>query len=192
VKSASASKTTPKADRPSDVAVKRATGRDWAGWFAQLDRSGTEKLDHTTIARRLGEKHPNLSPWWRQMITVHYERARGLRVTHQKYDGSFSASVSKTVGVPVTKLYEAWADARQRRRWLPDAPLKIRKATTNKSMRITWDGGPSGLDVQFLAKGPAKSQVSLDHEDLPNLAAVPKSKAFWRSALGTLTEQLEG
>jgi hypothetical protein len=190
MKSASVSKA--RADRPSDAAVKRATGREWAEWFRRLDRAGSARQDHTTIARRLGESSPELSPWWRQMITVHYERARGLRVTHQKFDGSFSASVSKTIGVPVAKLYEAWADARQRRRWLPDAPLKIRKATRNKSMRITWDGGPSGLDVQFLAKGPTKSQVSLDHEDLPNLAAVPKSKAYWRAALATLTEQLAG
>src|SRR5450432_4053299 len=99
MKSASASKA--KADRPSDAAVQSATGRDWDDWFRRLDRAGSAKLDHTTIARRLGEKSPELSPWWRQMITVHYERARGLRVTHQKFDGSFSASASKTVDVPV-------------------------------------------------------------------------------------------
>ncbi len=192
MKSASASKATPKADRPSDVAVRRATGRDWAEWFGRMDRAGSARHNHTTIARLLGESSPELSPWWRQMITVHYERARGLRVTHQKFDGSFSASVSKTIGVPVAKLYEAWTDTRQRRRWLPDAPLKIRKATANKSLRITWDGGPSGLDVQFLAKGPAKSQVSLDHEDLPNVTAVSKSKAYWRAAIAALTKQLEG
>jgi hypothetical protein len=190
MKSASASKA--KADRPSDAAVERATGRDWDHWFRRLDRAGSARLDHTTIARRLGEKSPELSPWWRQMITVHYERARGLRVTHQKFDGSFSASVSKTVGVPVAQLYEAWADTRRRRRWLPDAPLRIRKATKNKSMRIIWDGGPSRLDVQFLAKAPAKSQVALDHEDLLNLAAVARMQAYWRSAIQRLKAQLEG
>jgi len=181
-----------KADRPSDAAVERATGRNWNDWFRRLDRAGSARLDHTTIARRLGDKHPVLSPWWRQMITVHYERSRGLRVKHQKFDGSFSASVSKTIGAPLAKLYDAWADARTRARWLPDAPLRIRKATKNKSMRITWDGGPSGLDVQVLAKGPSKSQVALDHEDLPNLAAVPKMKAYWRPALERLKAQLEG
>jgi hypothetical protein len=189
MKSASASKA--KADRPSDAAVQRATGRDWSEWFGLLDKAGSAKLDHTTIARRLGEEHPGLPPWWRQMVTVHYERARGLRVTHQKFDGSFCASVSKTIGVPVARLYDAWADARKRARWLPAAPLQIRKTTKDKSMRITWDGGPGGLDVQFLAKGPAKSQVSLDHEDLPNLAAVSKSKAYWRLAVARLKAVLE-
>ncbi len=177
---------------PSDDAVRRATGRDWREWFSLLDKAGAASHDHTTIARRLGEKYPKLSPWWRQMITVHYERSRGLRVKHQKFDGSFSASASKTIGAPLAKLYDAWADARTRARWLPGAPLRIRKATRNKSMRITWDGGPTGLDVQFLAKGRSKSQVALDHEDLPNLAAVARKKAFWRAALERLKAMLEG
>jgi hypothetical protein len=176
---------------PSDVAVHRATGRDWNAWFRQLDKSGAAKLDHKTIARGLGDRNPKLSPWWAQMITVHYERARGLRVKHQKCDGSFSASISKTVGVPVAKLYEAWIDSKKRQHWLPDAPLHIRKANKNKSLRITWDGGPSIIDVQFLAKGASKSQVALDHEDLPNLAAVPRMQAYWRPAVGRLKVLLE-
>jgi hypothetical protein len=180
-----------KADRPSDAAVQSATGQDWEGWFRLLDEAGAAKLDHTTIARRLGTQHPKLSPWWRQMITVYYERSRGLRVKHQKYDGSFSASVSKTIRVPLAKLYEAWADARKRRRWLPDAPLKIRKATKNKSMRLTWNGGPATVDVQFLAKARDKSQVALDHENLPNLASVSKMHSYWRPAVQRLKELLE-
>jgi len=179
------------AGRPSDDAVRRATGDNWATWFRRLDRAGAARLDHTTIAGRLGRAHPRLSPWWRQMITVHYERARGLRVTHQKFDGSYSASASKTIRAPLAVVFAAWGDARKRRRWLSDAPIRIRRSSANKSMRIVWDGGPSEVDVQFLAKGPGKVQVSLDHEDLPNVAAVPRMQRFWRPALERLKLLLE-
>ena len=39
-------------------AVKAKTGKDWAGWFAVLDRAGARKMSHTEIATRLYERHP--------------------------------------------------------------------------------------------------------------------------------------
>src|SRR5216684_7087696 len=88
-----------------DEVVKAKTGRDWAGWFGALDKVGAAKLDHRAIADILSEKY-GVPGWWYQMVTVEYERARGLRVPHQKA-GGFSVGISKTVGVSLSELCEA-------------------------------------------------------------------------------------
>src|SRR5262245_49559229 len=106
--------------RISDTGVTKATGRTYAQWFALLDARGCKKLDHTTIAKLVFDEFET-SGWWSQMITVEYERARGLRVVNQKCSGDFSVSKSKTIPVPLARLYRAVADAKTRARWLADA-----------------------------------------------------------------------
>ncbi|MDQ5977623.1 MAG: hypothetical protein QG602_595, partial [Verrucomicrobiota bacterium] len=56
----------------SSAAVKKATGRTWAEWFAVLDKAGAAKLPHKEIALRLQRTH-RLADWWGQMVTVGYE-----------------------------------------------------------------------------------------------------------------------
>ena len=56
-------------------------------------------------------------------------------------------------------------------------------------MRLTHrDGTP--VDVYFWDKGPAKSQVQLQHRQLPTKAAADKMRVLWTERLGTLAEQL--
>ncbi|HQR41293.1 MAG TPA: DUF4287 domain-containing protein [Gemmatales bacterium] len=174
----------------SSEAVKKATGKIWPQWFALLNKAGAATWSHKEIAAWLAREH-SVPMWWTQMVTVEYERAQGTRVVHQKCDGTFSASVSRTLAVPLEILYQAWHDPKQRRRWLPEAKLHIRKANTNKSMRITWDDGPSYLSVNFYSKGANTSQIALDHEKLPGVTAVKKMKAYWGKALDRLKELME-
>jgi uncharacterized protein YndB with AHSA1/START domain len=171
-----------------DEAVARATGKTWAQWLKVLDAAGARKMAHRDIATLLNKKH-KVSGWWSQMVTVGYEQARGLRAVHQKASG-FSASASKTVDAPFARLYKAWADQKARAAWLGRHSLTIRKATPNKSLRITWGDG-TNVDVNFYAKGAAKSQVAVEHDKLPNAAAVSKSKALWGKALASLKARLE-
>jgi uncharacterized protein YndB with AHSA1/START domain len=166
----------------SDEAVHRATGQTWNEWIGILDAKGAFKLPHKEIASYLQTEH-ELPSWWAQTVTVTYERARGLRAINQKCDGSFSTSVSRTVAVPVEKLYDTWSDVKLRARWLPAAPLTVGKATPNKSIRFAWKEGRSRVKVDFLAKGPFKSQATLDHENLPNATSVKQSKLYWSEAL---------
>jgi hypothetical protein len=58
----------------SDVAVKKATGRDWAAWVKVLDAAGATSKPHREIVKIV-----NAGSWWSQMVTVGYERIRGLR-----------------------------------------------------------------------------------------------------------------
>src|SRR5262245_50842395 len=90
-----------------DASVKARTGRDWAGRCGLLDKAGAAKLDHTAIANRLHTKH-GIPGWWCQMVTVEYERARGLRQRHETSHG-FSVAISKTVATRLSGLYAATA-----------------------------------------------------------------------------------
>ncbi|MGH7163746.1 MAG: hypothetical protein ACREID_09700 [Planctomycetota bacterium] len=151
-----------------DEAVEAKTGRDWAEWCAIFDKWGAEGKGHAETARHLHEKH-GVSGWWLQTVTVGCEQERGLREKHETAEG-FQASTSRTMDVPLARLYAAWADAKPRARWFGRHRLTIRRATEGKSMRITWGDGATSLDVGFLAKGKGKgkrkSQIAVHHRKL--------------------------
>lgn len=176
------------ADISSD-AVQKATGKPWDEWFAILDAAGAKTMTHQEIVAVLSKQH-KVGPWWQQMVTVGYEQARGLRVKHQRPDG-FSINRSKTIAAPIADVFAAWKDKRRRSKWLADADITIRKATANKSMRITLSDGEGNLDVQFFAKGTDKSQVNLEHARLKDKKAVEKMKAYWGEQLEKLKTLLE-
>ena len=171
-------------------AVLKATGRAWEEWLKVMDAAGAKKMPHKEIALMLSRKFgvPN---WWSQMLTVGYEQARGLREVYEKASG-FSATASRTIAIPLEKLYAAWSDPRQRARWLADAPIEIRRSTDGKSMRITWTTGGSSIDVGFTAKGADKSMVAVEHAKLASAQAVARQKKYWSGALDRLKELLEG
>src|SRR5438128_6409952 len=169
----------------SSEAVRAKTGKTWTQWFAVLDKAGASGWPHKEIARHMHDEH-GCPDWWSQMVTVGYEQARGLRVKHQKCDGEFSASASKTLAVPVAALFAAWNEPKLRAKWLAGANgLTVRKATENKSLRITWPDG-TNVDVNLFAKGPDKSQVAVEHGKLAGVADVPRVKEYWAAALSKL------
>lgn len=83
-------------DGVSDEALAAATGKTWPEWFAILDAEGATSWNHSVIARWLDANYP-LGGWWAQGVTVGYEQARGIRAPGQRQDGSFEASVTKTL-----------------------------------------------------------------------------------------------
>ena len=178
-------KKTGKSRQFSDSIVETRTGKNWTQWFRILDQAGAGKMPHREIAAFLGAKY-RLAPWWRQMVAVEYERARGLRVKFQGSSGSFAANSGRTIAAPLAKVYAAWTDARKRRSWLPGAPLEITTHTKNKSLRAAWDGNKSRLGVNFSARGAGKTQVAVDHMKLTSVREVKKMKAYWSAALNRL------
>jgi uncharacterized protein YndB with AHSA1/START domain len=154
-----------------------------------LDRVKADTWPHREIARHVMEKY-KIPGWWAQTVTVGYERIKGLRAIGQRRSGLYEAGKSKTFSVPVTRLYEAFSDARMRQRWLPDVDLTIRTATREKSMRMTWPDRTS-LVVGFTSRGSMKSQVALSHEKLPDQASVTRMKEYWSERLAELATLLE-
>ncbi len=179
----------PGGQRISDDAARRRTGRGWQEWFAVLDAAGARDWDHRRIVAFLVREH-RLPDWWCQMVAVTYEQARGLREPHQTAAG-YQVSAGKTVAVPLARLYRFWVDEALRQRWLPDVPLTVRRATPDKSLRITWPDGSTKVDVNFYAKGPARSEVRLQHSRLPHRQAVEEMRTLWREALERLRAALE-
>ena len=174
--------------RINSEAVQKRTGKSWDEWFAILDGAGAKTMTHQEIAAIVSQ-HVK-SGWWQQMVTVGYEHARGLRVKHQRPDG-FSINRSKTIAVPIADAFAAWTDKRRSGRWLAAAGFSIRKATKNKSLRITWIDGETNLDVQFFPKGNDKCQVTLEHARLKDEKAAEKMKAYWGEQLDKLKALLE-
>lgn len=172
----------------STAAVEKATGKSWADWCRLLDKDGAMKMTHKEIAQLLHEKHV-VGEWWSQMVTVGYEQARGLRKPHETPRG-FQASASKTVNVPLSKLFNSWSNSADRAKWFEPAALNISKETRDKSIRVVWPDG-TRVEINFYAKGPAKSQVALQHNKLKSEADVARVKKFWTTALDRLKVQLE-
>ena len=172
----------------SDAKVKEKTGCTWDRWVHALDRRGAAEMSHGEIAKIVNEKY-KVDGWWSQMITVGYERIKGIRARGQRRDGSYEASKSRTFDVPVTKLFNAWAKAPLRRRWLDGASLKVRTATAPKSMRLDWPEGGI-IAVWFEPKGKSKSVVALAHTKLPDKPTADRLKKYWSDRLDALGEVL--
>jgi uncharacterized protein YndB with AHSA1/START domain len=170
----------------SDASVSRRTGRTWAQWVRVLDAAKASEKPHREIAEYVSSL--GTPDWWSQMVTVGYERIRGLRDRGQRRGGGYEATKSRTFNVPVGKLFEAFANARTRRRWLA-VKVSVRSATPRKYMRLTWeDGAP--VQVGFTSKGAGKSVVAVAHQKLPDKAAADAMKRTWSEHFDRLGQLL--
>jgi uncharacterized protein YndB with AHSA1/START domain len=180
---------TPPKPQIGDDAVQAKTGKTWDEWFALLDAGGAQRLTHKEIVALLSEGH-GVGPWWRQMVTVTYEQARGLRAKHETPAG-YQVSASRTLAVPAAQVFRAWKDARARARWLSGVEITLRTSAPNKRLRFIIPADDSIVEVYLTAKGEAKTQVAIQHSRLPNAAAVKRQRAFWQSALAALQARLQ-
>jgi len=172
----------------SDEKVKAATGRDWKEWTAQLDSVDAASWQHSKTAEWLHTEHA-VRPWWTQMVTVGYERIKGKRAIGQRLGGSWEATRSRTLPVPITKLFNAWNVKKRRDAWLGEPDITIRKAMKNRSMRITWNDGTS-VALWFQAPAKAKSQVAVQHGKLASKADADRCKKYWGEKLESLAGYL--
>jgi hypothetical protein len=174
----------------ADERMIEATGRGWQAWFEILDGWNATSHDHTEIARWLMDEH-DVPGWYSQSLTVGYEQARGLRAPGQRPDG-FAVGATRTVAVPVERLFDAFTDEALRERWLPGADLRVRTATAPRTARYDWEDGSTRVIVGFDAAGDAKSRIALSHERLPDADTAEEMKSWWRERLTELKTRLEG
>lgn len=170
----------------SDASVKKQTGHDWSEWVRILDRQNSADKPHREIAAYVASL--GTPSWWSQMITVGYERIRGLRERGQRRSGTYEASKSRTFNVPLETLYEAFADARSRKKWLT-AAAELKSSAKNKRLRFAWPDGTS-VQVGFFEKGEMKSSVAIQHEKLADRAAADAVKKEWAEHFDRLAEFL--
>jgi len=168
----------------SDAAIKAKTGCAWDRWVWALDRAKAYEWSHAKIAEYVHTKY-KVGDWWGQAVTVGYERIKGLRAIGQRRDGGYEANKSKTMALPLTRLYRAFSQKRIRDRWLPGVDVTVRSSTRDKYMRLNWPDGTS-VQLGFYGKGRGKSQVAVQHGKLKDQASAARMKAFWGERLEAL------
>ena len=129
-----------------DDAVRRATGRDRDEWFGLLDDAGAVAWGHREIAEWLvGEQH--VDPWWAQSLTVAYEQARGIRRPGQRQDGTFEASVTRTVDLGTEAALRALAAIVTLQ--LDVDPLALNLTAKHPTARFPLDEGRSSIGITW-------------------------------------------
>lgn len=176
-----------KAAGMSDAAVKAKTGRTWDQWFSMLDKAGAKKMTHKAIAKLIATRH-KLPGWWAQMVTVGYERARGMRKVNETLSG-FRTSVSRTFDAGMDAAFDAWVDAKSRAAFLKEK-IDFSARNPGKNLRFAWKVGR--VEVQFVVKSPKKTQVTVEHQGLKTESEVSKVKAQWTKAMDKLGTRLQG
>lgn len=170
----------------ADAAVKAKTGRTWPEWVATLDALGARALDHPAIVKLVGEKF-KIGPWWRQMVTVGYERLTDKRTIHETASG-FVANVSKVCAASAKALFEVIDDVKTRKNLL-GADVSFSTRHPGKTLRFAWPNDASRVVIALYKKAKDKAQVVVQHEKLAKAADVERAKAFWRGVVAK-AEQL--
>ncbi len=168
----------------SDATVRSKTGHAWKHWAGVLDAVDAAEWPHGKIASHLSTQHA-VPDWWAQMVTVGYERIRGIRQIGQRRDGTRDVGKSRTLPVPIASLYRAWSNARTRKRWLPDTGVTVTKANPEKSVRLRWPDG-TRVQIYFVPKGEGKSQIVVQHTGLGSKEDADAMKALWQTRLDAL------
>jgi hypothetical protein len=173
----------------SDAKVAEATGQGWEAWLSLLDQWGARQRKRGETVDHLMAEH-GVPGWYAQAIATGYERTRGLRLKHQQADG-FTIYASKTVGAPIEALFDAFADAQARGKWLTDGSMSLRNAQAGKVARFDWGADGTRVSVTFEEKGPAKATAYVVHERLADPEAAEAAKAAWKDRLAVLKSFVE-
>jgi len=170
----------------SEDAVVKATGRSWVEWARTLDELDASALEHRDIVTLVHER--GASEWWSQMVTVAYERFRGLREPGQRRGGGFDVNKSRTVKVSHGRLFAAW-EPEAREAWL-DVPLEDSTVSPPNSRRMKLPTGDT-VALWFTEKGPEKCSVSVQVGGFPDKEAAEAARAEWHGRLDRLVEWLD-
>jgi uncharacterized protein YndB with AHSA1/START domain len=178
--------------------VREATGRGPEEWFALLDAAGAQDMDHKAIVAVLEREHPEVSAWWRQSLTVEYERARGKRLVGQTADAGFQVGVTRTFDVGLDEAWELIASRTDL--WLGEdvalepgercARGEIRVVKPRDRVRLRWrpDGWdePATLQLTLQERRPGRTAIGAHLERLPDASAREAMRSYWRGVLERL------
>jgi uncharacterized protein YndB with AHSA1/START domain len=162
------------------------------------------------MARWLRDEH-ELSAWWCQMVTVMYERARGLRKVHERPAG-YSIDVSRTVRTTARKAFDAMATTDGQSAWFTTrAVVELRvggryenadgdsgeflRVERPKRLRFTWNNRrhAPGSVVEYVVSplGDGRVRIGLTHAKLAREKDAKDLKEGWSRALDSLRAWLE-
>ncbi len=164
----------------SDAAVRTATGRGWDEWCDLIDAWPDHTGEHAATASLLEDQY-GLEGWWAQSVTVGYERITGRRQRHERPDGTFTASKSRTVTVDAEALRELLLDDGGRADLFPGLATELRSRPTSKNVRIAMGSGSA--EVSLEPTGDGRVKVTVQHDRLPSADDVDRWKRYWEAWL---------
>ena len=171
------------AEGVGDDAVREATGRDRDEWFALLDEAGAAAWTHKAIAGWLVAEH-GVDGGGRRASRSAYEQARGIRRPGQRQDGTYEASVSRTVALDTADALRALAAIVTLQ--LDVDPLALNLTAKHPTARFPLEGGEFVLaTVSPLDDG--RSSIGLTWGRMPDgsrLADVKARMREWLQAVG--------
>ncbi|WP_136707801.1 hypothetical protein [Agromyces sp. H66] len=171
------------ADGVGDETVVGATGRERSEWFALLDDAGAVDWRHKDIAAWLSGEQ-GVDAWWAQHLTVAYEQARGIREPGQRQDGTFEASVSRTVALDPADALQSLAAVVTAE--LEVEPLALNLTAKHPTARFPLDSGEFVL-ASASPLGDGRSSIGLTWgkmTDGTRLADVKTELRAWLQAVG--------
>jgi hypothetical protein len=190
--------------RKGEAGVIKKTGHGYDHWFAVLDAFGAPAKGHTASAAHLYRDH-GVPGWHSQMITVAYERERGLRAMNQSVAGDFQVNVSKVVPVSLADVVDAFRSARRRAQWLKGADPSLGRAleaalsgpkprevkvrgSALAGLRYPW--GDGRVQIYIAGKPNGRTSVVASMTKLAGSEEVEERRAQWRTALEGLKGSL--
>ncbi|MEP7167259.1 MAG: hypothetical protein ABI758_04740 [Candidatus Woesebacteria bacterium] len=175
-----------------DDAVIKATGKNWKEWFSILDTKKASQHPHIEIAKLIQEKYLKKKErvnvvtnggWWAQMITVEYERARGIRKINEQADG-FMVAVTKTVPGTVESLQKKWEKILVSDVVVSKKLVRIPSKTKRAQLRYSADVGR--VIVSFDKRANGKAWIAIESTKLPRKSLVEPTREFWKKIVSTI------
>jgi hypothetical protein len=176
------------ADDPghSDEAIRAATGRTWDEWADLIDAWPGRDDGHGAIAGFVRDDH-GVEGWWAQTVTVGYERITGRRRRHQRPDGTYETSTSRTIVGDAGALRELLLDEDARADLFPGLTTQLRSRPTTRDVRLGIDGGTVLFHLEPHPDG-RRVRATVAHGKLTDPDEVPRWKAFWVDWLEALDD----
>jgi hypothetical protein len=171
----------------SDDTARAKTGKKWGEWYTILDKAGARMMDHAEIVK-FGHEKCGLSLWWSQLVTLGYEKERGIPTTRHR--SAPEANCSKTLAAPLALVWDAWQDQEVRARWLPDIALQVTQSAEHKLLHFDL-ADHSHAVVKFSEKS-GKTRVAVTHARLQSDADLERWKEYWAAALVRLNGVMKG
>lgn len=173
--------------------IESGTGIAWADWLTFFEPH--RDLDHTAMAKHalehiLAEGSSSSPEWWAQGATVAYEQHIGRRGVGERCDGTFSATVSKTLPGTMDVILARLEAAGATRTEFAGIPVESAPTTSSTDKWRYWrvklaDGSRVSINVQTKPSGD-RSTAAVNHDDLDSNERVAELKAWWKDYLGSL------
>ncbi len=171
-------------EQPDD-SVMAHTGKRWDEWCDLIDTWPEAEQGHAAVAARVLDEF-DVTGWWGQGITVGWERITGRRLVNQMSDGTFTASVSRTINIDAEELRRMLYDDEDRADLFGGMTSEMRSRPGVKVPRIRLQAGTVSIATE--QKSGGRATVSVAHEKLSAPADVEQWKPFWTDWLEALDE----